>query len=101
MRSSGGWCFSTPNGKFAKFELLDASGNIIPAKPSAGARLLQQLVYFTKPTCQLGQRHQWDHSWRIFHKQFQPTCIHFMGKTVKLPATLDLSAMEGLPASIC
>lgn len=41
----------TPNGKFAKFELLDFKGNIVPLKPTAGTNLLAgiygQLIYPT------------------------------------------------------
>jgi hypothetical protein len=33
--------FSTPNGKFAKFELLDAGGRIIPPKPGAGTDMVK------------------------------------------------------------
>jgi hypothetical protein len=41
VRNSGGGYLRTPNGKFAKFQLRDADGNVIPPKPSAGTNLLE------------------------------------------------------------
>lgn len=36
--------FMTPNGKFAKFELQDTRGNLIPPNPNAGTNLLLNLI---------------------------------------------------------
>jgi hypothetical protein len=37
--------FRTPNGKFAKFELLDSHGKVVRPKPSAGTYLLKGVIY--------------------------------------------------------
>jgi hypothetical protein len=42
MDTSGGY-LQSPNGKFVKFELRDANGNIIAPKPNAGTNLLKDL----------------------------------------------------------
>lgn len=49
VRNAGGFCFSTPNGKFDKFELMDNDGIALRPKPSAGTRLhtTRDLVYPT------------------------------------------------------
>ncbi len=44
IKDSGGGYYMTPNGKFAKFELLDDKGNIVPPNPKAGTNLLLGLV---------------------------------------------------------
>jgi hypothetical protein len=44
VKNSGGGYYMTPNGKFAKFQLLDAKGNIIPPNPNAGTNLLIKLL---------------------------------------------------------
>ncbi len=36
VKNSGGGYYMTPNGKYAKFELLDAKGNVVPPIPHAG-----------------------------------------------------------------
>ena len=41
---SGEKYFMTPNGKFAKFELLDAHGNVVPPNPNAGINWMK-LIY--------------------------------------------------------
>jgi hypothetical protein len=43
--NSGGGYLRSPNGKFAKFELRNANGDIIVPKPNAGTNLLKD-VYF-------------------------------------------------------
>src|SRR5690242_4266498 len=43
-KPSGEKYFRTPNGKFAKFELSDAKGNVIPPNPNAGTNLLLNLI---------------------------------------------------------
>jgi hypothetical protein len=35
-KDSGGGYFLAPNGKFARFELMDANGNVVPPNPTAG-----------------------------------------------------------------
>lgn len=41
VKNSGNGYFLTPNGKFAKFELLDANGTIIQPRPNSGTNLLE------------------------------------------------------------
>jgi hypothetical protein len=43
VRNSGGGYYMTPNGKFAKFELLDSKGNVIPPNTKAGTNLLIEM----------------------------------------------------------
>jgi len=43
VRNSGDGYYMTPNGKFSKFELVDAKGNVIPPNPNAGTNLLIEL----------------------------------------------------------
>jgi hypothetical protein len=40
VKNSGEGYYMTPNGKYARFELLDAHGNVVPPNPSAGTNLL-------------------------------------------------------------
>lgn len=40
IKNTGGGYYMTPNGKFARFELLDAHGNVVPPNPNAGTNLL-------------------------------------------------------------
>jgi hypothetical protein len=40
VKNSGSGYYRTPNGKFAKFELLDYRGNVISPNPNAGTNLL-------------------------------------------------------------
>jgi hypothetical protein len=44
LKDSGGGYFLAPNGKFAKFELLDANGKVVPPNPKAGTNLLERLM---------------------------------------------------------
>jgi len=44
VKNSGGGYYLTPNGKFAKFELRDAKGNIIFPNPNAGTNFLLYLI---------------------------------------------------------
>jgi len=44
LKDSGGGYFLAPNGKFAKFELLDAKGNVVPPNPKAGTNLLERFM---------------------------------------------------------
>lgn len=39
IKNSGAGYYVTPNGKFARFELLNSNGNIIPPNPAAGKNL--------------------------------------------------------------
>ena len=58
VRNSGGGYYRTPNGKFAKFELLDAKGNVIPPNPNAGTNLLIEIYNWyqnSAPTMSLGR----------------------------------------------
>jgi hypothetical protein len=43
VKNSGKY-FLSPNGKFARFELLDINGNVIPPKPDAGTNLLKRTL---------------------------------------------------------
>ena len=46
-REIGSRCFFTPNGKFAKFELVDSNGHVIPPKLTAGTNLFDSVgVYY-------------------------------------------------------
>jgi hypothetical protein len=40
VRDSGDGYYRAPNGKFAKFQLLDAKGNVVPPNPNAGTNML-------------------------------------------------------------
>lgn len=44
VRNSGRGYFMAPNGKFAKFQLLDAKGNVVPPNPNAGTNLLGRVL---------------------------------------------------------
>ena len=44
VKNSGSGYFMTPNGKFARFELLDAKGNVVPPNPNAGTNLLERTL---------------------------------------------------------
>lgn len=44
VKNSGGGYYMTPNGKFARFELLDAKGNVIPPNPNAGTNFLERTL---------------------------------------------------------
>ena len=57
VRNSGGGYYMTPNGKFAKFELLDSKGNVILPNPNAGTNLLIEIYNWYQsraPTMSLG-----------------------------------------------
>jgi hypothetical protein len=41
-KNSGGGYFLAPNGKFAKFELVDAKGNVVPPNPRAGINAINK-----------------------------------------------------------
>jgi hypothetical protein len=44
VKNSGGGFYMTPNGKFAKFELLDSKGNVIPPIPQAGINWMKVII---------------------------------------------------------
>lgn len=44
VTNSGGGYYMSPNGKFARFELMDAKGNSIPPNPNAGTNLLERTL---------------------------------------------------------
>lgn len=44
VKNSGSGYYRSPNGKFAKFELLNAKGNVISPNPNAGENLLLNLI---------------------------------------------------------
>ena len=44
LKDSGGGYFLAPNGKFAKFELLDANGRVVPPNPKVGTNMLERLM---------------------------------------------------------
>ena len=44
VKNTGGGYYMTPNGKFARFELLDARGNVVPPNPNAGTNLLARCL---------------------------------------------------------
>jgi len=57
VRNSGGGYYRTPNGKFAKFELLDSNGKVIPQNPNVGTNLLIGIYNWYQrslPTMSLG-----------------------------------------------
>jgi hypothetical protein len=54
VKNSGDGYLMTPNGKFAQFQLADATGNIIPPNPHAGANLLERHINGDAPRFILG-----------------------------------------------
>jgi len=44
VKNSGDGYYMTPNGKYAKFELLDAQGNVIPPIPHAGINWMELIL---------------------------------------------------------
>jgi len=44
VKNSGDGYLLSPNGKFAKFELLDAHGKVVPPNPNAGTNLLERTL---------------------------------------------------------
>jgi hypothetical protein len=57
VKDSGNGYYMTPNGKFAKFELVDSKGNVIPPNPNAGTNLLIEIYNWSQrsyPTMSLG-----------------------------------------------
>jgi hypothetical protein len=55
-KPSGDKYYRTPNGKFAKFELLDANGNVVSPNPNAGTDLLLNLIKGESPGSSFSQK---------------------------------------------
>ena len=49
VKDSGDGYYMTPNGKYAKFELLDAKGNVVPPTPPAGINWMKLILECQSP----------------------------------------------------
>jgi len=97
VKDSGSGYYMTPNGKFAKFELLDAKGNVIPPNPNAETNLLVEIYNWyqrSAPTISLGPN---ESSPKILYETNLPSWVAPASGslTAKFPKTITLNVYPG------